>query len=57
MDLGSAFPLLEVSPLFLGTYINLAILALGGFGVFFTEEKADPKFVIISSSLSILVES
>ena len=30
MDLRSAFPLLEVSPLFLGTYINLAMLALEG---------------------------
>ena len=57
MDLRSAFTLLEVSPLFLGTYINLENLALEGFGVFFTEEKADPKLVIISSSLSILVES
>ena len=56
IDLRSAFSLLEDSPLFLGTYINLAYF-VGGLGVFFMDEKADPKFVIISSSLPILVES
>ena len=34
IDLRSAFPLLEDSPLFLGTYTNLAIL-VGGVGVSF----------------------
>ena len=57
IDLRSAFSLLEDSPLFLGTYINLATLVVGGFGVFFTDEKTDPKLVTISSSLPILVES
>ena len=57
IDLRSAVSLLEDSPLFLGTYIDLATLVVGGFGVFLMEEKADPKLVIISSSLSILVES
>ena len=57
MDLRSASPLLEDSPLFLGTYINLATLVVVGFEVFLTAEKADPKLVIISSSLPILVES
>ena len=55
IDLRSAVSLLEDSPLFLGTYISLAIL-VGGLGVFFTEEKAVPKLVMIPSSLSILVE-
>ena len=53
--LGFAVSVLDDSPLFLGTYISLAIL-VGGLGVFFMEEKAVPKLVIISSSLSILVE-
>ena len=57
IDLRSAFSLLEDSPLFLGTYINLETLEVGGFGVFLTDEKAAPKLVIISSSLPILVES
>ena len=48
--------LVEDSPLFLGTYISLALL-VGGRGVLFTEEKVVPKLVIIPSSLSILVES
>ena len=36
--------------------MNLEIL-VGGVEVFFTDEKADPKLVIMSSSLPILVES
>ena len=56
IDLRSAVSLLDDSPLFLGTYISLAIL-VGGLRVFFMEEKAVPKLVIIPSSLLILVES
>ena len=39
IDLRSAFSLLEDSPLFLGTYINLATLVVGGFEVFLTAES------------------
>ena len=55
IDLRSAVSL-DDSPLFLGTYIILAIL-VEGLGVLFMEEKAVPKLVMIPSSLSILVES
>ena len=52
--LRSSFPLLEVVPLTLGTYINLQFLLGGVLSMFLVEEKAEPKLLIISSNLSIL---